>query len=72
MPDLAQWIPYSWTSWSAIALGAVVVLYVVLRIVRRTVAASLRLAIILGTLVVIVVALLVLNRLLRGAGLPLP
>jgi hypothetical protein len=72
MPDLVQWIPSSWPSWSIIALVAAAVLYVVLRIVRRAVSASLRLAIIAGTLVVIAIAVLVLNGLLRKAGLPLP
>ena len=72
MPDLAQWIPRSSGSWFAIALVAAVILYLVLRILGRTVAASLRLAIITGTLVVIAVALLVLNSLLRSQGFPLP
>jgi hypothetical protein len=49
----------------------VVVLYFVLRIVRRTVAASVRLAIVVGALVIIAIAVLILNSLLREAGLPL-
>jgi hypothetical protein len=59
-------------SWLVIAIAAVVALYIVLRIVRRTFAASLRLAVLAGTLVVIAVALLVLNSLLRSKGFPLP
>jgi uncharacterized membrane protein required for colicin V production len=72
MPDLAQWILNSLPSWPVLALIAVVILYFVLRIVRRAVRVSLRLAIIAGTLAVIAVALLVLKGLLREAGLPLP
>lgn len=72
MPDLAHWIPGSMASWLVIAIAAVVALYIVLRIVRRTFAASLRLAVLAGTLVVIAVALLVLNSLLRSKGFPLP
>jgi hypothetical protein len=71
MPGLVQWIPNGWTSWPAIALGVVVVLYFVLRIVRRTVAASVRLVIVVGALVIIAIAVLILNGLLREAGLPL-
>jgi len=51
---------------------AIVTLYLVLRTLRRAVTASLRLALIAGTLVVIAVALLVLNNLLRRRGLALP
>jgi hypothetical protein len=72
MPDLAQWIPSSFAGWSVIVLLAAVILYLVLRIVRRAIAVSLRLAILTGTLVVIAVALLVLNSVLRKAGLAVP
>jgi hypothetical protein len=72
MPDLAHWIPGSMASWLVIAIAAVVALYIVLRVVRRAFAASLRLAVLTGTLVVIAVALLVLNILLRSKGFPLP
>jgi len=55
-----------------IAVAAIVILYLVLRILRRAVKASLRLALIAGALVVIAVALLVLNNLLRSRGPALP
>jgi len=72
MPDLAQWIPGSIASWLVIAIAAVVALSIVLRIARRAMAVSLRLAILTGTLVVVAVALIVLNSLLRSKGFPLP
>jgi len=72
LPNLAQWVLDSSGSWLAIAVAAIVILYLVLRILRRAVKASLRLALIAGTLVVIAVAVLVLNSLLRSRGLALP
>lgn len=72
MPDIAPWMPSWLPSWSIVALVAGAIFYIVLRIARRAVTASLRLAIIVGTLVVIAIAVLVLNNLLRSAGLPFP
>lgn len=71
-PNLAQWALDSSGSWLVIAVAAIVILYLVLRILRRAVKASLRLALIAGALVVIAVALLVLNNLLRSRGPALP
>jgi hypothetical protein len=72
LPNLAQWVLDHSGSWLVMAGVAIVILYLVLRILRRAVKASLRLALIAGTLAVIAVALLVLNNLLRSRGLALP
>jgi hypothetical protein len=72
LPNLARWVLDHSGSWLVMAGVAIVILYLVLRILRRAVTASLRLALIAGTLVVIAVALLVLSNLLRSRGLALP
>ena len=58
--------------WFVIAIAAVALLYTVLRIVGKAIATSVRLAIVLGSLVVITVALFVLSALLNGGRLPVP
>ena len=55
--------------WLLVAVIAIIILALVLKFVSKIVSASLRLAIILGSLVVIAVALYVLNMLLRTGGL---
>lgn len=62
-------------AWVIIAIAAIAILVVVLRIVSKIISTSLRLAIVLGALVVIAIALWVLNMLLRqgmGIGIPIP
>ena len=49
--------------WFVIAIAAVALLYVVLRIVGKAIATSVRVAIVLGSLVVITIALFVLSAL---------
>ena len=56
--------------WLVIAIAAVAIVFVVLKIVGKAVAASLRMAIILGSLVVIALALFVLSMLLNGGKMP--
>ena len=58
--------------WLVIAIAAVAVLYLVLKVVGKAISTSLRLAIILGTLVVITIALFVLSRFLSAGKLPIP
>lgn len=58
--------------WFVIAIAAVALLYIVLRIVGKAIATSVRMAIVLGSLVVITVALFVLSALLNGGRLPVP
>jgi hypothetical protein len=55
-----------------IAIAAVALLYVVLRVVGKAIATSVRVAIVLGSLVVIPIALVVLSALLNGGRLPVP
>ena len=56
--------------WLVIAIAAVAIVFVTLRIVGKAIAASLRMAIILGSLVVIALALFVLSMLVNGGKLP--
>jgi hypothetical protein len=56
--------------WLIIAIAAVAILWVILRIVGKAITTSLRLAIILGSLVVIAVSLFVLSLLLDGGKPP--
>ena len=56
--------------WLVIAIAAVAIVFVFLKIVGKAIATSLRLAIILGSLVVIAVSLFVLSMLLNGGKLP--
>ena len=56
--------------WLVIAIAAVTIVFVVLKIVGKAIATSLRMAIILGSLVVIALALFVLSMLLNGGKLP--
>ena len=58
--------------WFVIAIAAVALLYIVLRIVGKAIATSVRLAIVLGSLLVITAALFVLSALLNGGRLPVP
>jgi hypothetical protein len=53
-------------------IAALVIVVVILKVVAKAISASLRLAIILGAVVVIVAALYTLNVLFRGGGLPVP
>jgi hypothetical protein len=57
--------------WVIVAAVAILALVVTLRIVRRAVALSIRLAIILGALLVIAAALYILSRYWIGEGLPI-
>jgi hypothetical protein len=56
--------------WLVIAIAAVAIVFVFLKIVGKAIATSLRLAIILGSLVVIAVSLFVLSMLLNDGKLP--
>jgi hypothetical protein len=56
--------------WLVIAIAAVAIVFVVLKIVGKAIAASLRMAIILGSLIVIAIALFVLSMLVNGGKLP--
>ncbi len=53
-------------AWVVVAIAAVAVMTVILRLVGKVVSASLKTAIILGSLVVIALALLVISTLLNG------
>lgn len=59
-------------SWPGVAIVAVAVLLVGLRVLRRVLRAALRLVILLGILAVIVGGLFVLRGLLSGSGLLVP
>jgi len=68
--DLPQ-IPFATLGgWLVIAIAAVAIVSVVLKIVGKAIATSLRMAIIVGSLVVIALALFVLSILLNGGKLP--
>ena len=70
MFDLPQ-IPFATLGgWLVIAIAAVAIVSVVLKIVGKAIATSLRMAIIVGSLVVIALALFVLSILLNGGKLP--
>ena len=56
--------------WAIIAVMAVVALWMVLRITRKVIALSVRLAILLGAVLVIVAALYLLSRVWISGGLP--
>ena len=58
--------------WLIAAVAAVAVLYIVLRVVRKMVSTSLRVAILVGAVVVIAAALCVFGMLLNPDGLPIP
>jgi len=58
--------------WLIVAIAAIAVLFVLLKIVSKVISTSLRLAIILGSLLVIALSLYVLSILLRDTGLPIP
>lgn len=64
-PDIAQM-----ASWLVIAIAAVAILVVILYIVGKIVSISLRVAIILGSLIVIAIALFVLSTLITQGMLP--
>ncbi len=57
-------------AWVVVAIAALSVIGVILKIVSRVVSASLRAAIIIGSLLVIAVALCVLSTLLQNLNLP--
>jgi hypothetical protein len=56
--------------WLTIAIAAVAVIFVILKIAGKAISASLRMAIIVGTLVVIATSLCVLSALLHRTELP--
>jgi hypothetical protein len=56
--------------WLIVAIAAVAIVWVILKIVGKAITTSLRLAIILGSLVVIAVSLFVLSLLLDGGKPP--
>jgi hypothetical protein len=58
--------------WLVVAVIAVIVLYIVLKIVGKAISTSLRLAIIFGALLVIAGSLVALSTLLNGGKLPIP
>jgi hypothetical protein len=64
--DLAQSAIGELGAWVVMAIAALAILVVVLRIISKVVSTSLRLAIIVGSLVVIAVAMYVLTMLLQG------
>lgn len=57
-------------AWVVVAIAAISVISVILKIVSRVVSASLRAAIIIGSLLVIAAALCVLSTLLQNWSLP--
>ncbi len=57
-------------SWIVIAIAAVAILVVILYIVGKIVSVSLRVAIILGSLIVIAIALFVLSTLITQGTIP--
>jgi hypothetical protein len=60
-------------AWVVIAIAAIAILVVVLKIVSKIISTSLRVAILVGALLVIAAALWVLGMLLRGGvTLPIP
>ena len=72
MLELAQLDLTMLGGWLVVAIAAVAIVFVFLKIVGKAIATSLRLAIILGSLVVIAVSLFVLSMLLNGGKLPTP
>ena len=72
LSDLAQFGLNTIGGWLVIAVAAVAIIFVVLKIVGKAISTSIRLAIILGTLVVIAISLLVLSTFLNSGGLPFP
>ena len=64
--DLAQFDLSNLGAWVVIAIAAVAILAVVLKVIGKVVSTSLRLAIIVGSLLVIAAAMYVLAILLRG------
>ena len=58
-------------AWLVIAVAAVAIVFVVLKVVSKVVSTSVRLAIIAGSLLVIALALLALSALLKDRGLPI-
>ena len=57
-------------AWLVIAIAAIAILVVVLKIVSKVVSASLRVAIILGSLIIIAIALFVLATLINQGMTP--
>ena len=72
MLELAQLDLTMLGGWLVVAIAAVAIVFVFLKIVGKAITTSLRLAIILGSLVVIAVSLFVLSMLLNGGKLPTP
>jgi len=70
--DLAQFDLGLLGGWLIVAIAAVAILFVILKIVAKVISTSLRLAIIVGSLLVIAVALLVLSTFLGEGRLPFP
>jgi hypothetical protein len=70
--ELAQINLATLGGWLVIAIAAVTIVFVILKVVGKAIATSMRLAIILGSLVVIAVSLFVLSMLLNGGKLPTP
>lgn len=71
-------MPFDWTqldfaqlgAWVVVAIAAVAILAAILYAVSKVVSASLRIAIILGSLIVIALALFVLSMLITQGSIP--
>ncbi|MBN1582973.1 MAG: hypothetical protein JXA89_19850 [Anaerolineae bacterium] len=66
LSNLAQFDLGQLGAWVVIAIAAVAIMVIVLKIVSKVVSVSLRLAIIVGSLLVITAALFILTMLLQG------
>ena len=66
LSTLAQFDLGQFGAWVVMAIAAVAILVVVLKIVSKVISASLRLVIIVGSLLVIAAAMFVLTMLLNG------
>ena len=71
MPSINQLDLNLFGPWLIATVVAILVLYIVLRVVRKVVSTSLRVAIVVGAVVVIAAALCVLGLLLSQDGLPI-
>ena len=65
-PSLPQLNINEFGAWIVIAIAAIAILVVILKVVSKVISTSLRVAIILGSLLVIAAALFALNLLLNG------
>lgn len=59
-------------TWAVIAVAVIAILIVVLKVIRRVVSTSVRIAIVVGTVMVIAAALCALSAFLGQGELPIP